>query len=456
MTQHSLAMFCVGQIINCYTRFVHGGGIEIGQHGGFAQQILLAIIIILLSAYFVGAETALVALRGSRVKQLETKRDRRDRWLLRLAQRPSEWLGAVQLGITIINFIGGAAVIAVIAPVIAPFFDALAQGYGLVISYAITTIVFTYFILIFGELVPKMLAIVYPEEMARICAPSLVFFIWITYPFVWLVSVSTTFFARPVTKGRVQQEDVTAQEIEHMILVHEQIPHFEKKLAARIFKFGDTFAHEVMTPRPDLFALPDTATLADLKRVGRESGHSRIPIYSGDIDHLIGIVMLKDALLDSEANDETQVTCWLRKDLPFVPETLPILLLYRELERSHMHMAIIIDEHGGTAGIATMEDVVEEVFGEIQDEHDAEGVMWHVSGDGAILCSGIAAVRHLNGEFSLNLPEGEGYETIAGLVMDELGIIPKGGEKFEIGDIAIEVTAVKGNRIVKVKLIRIN
>lgn len=431
---------------------MHGGGVPAAANGSVFEQILLAILIILVSAFFVGAETALVALRGSRIKQLESKNDIHDKWLLRLVQKPSEWLGAVQLGITLANFIGGAAVIAVIAPVIAPFFDKIAPGYGAAISFFLVTISFTYFILIFGELVPKYIAFLSPEAMARWFAPILVIFIWLTYPFVWFVSVSTIFFAKPFTKGKVHHGDVTQQEIEHMILTHEQIPHFEKKLATRIFMFGDTLTHEIMTPRPDVFALASTATLADLRNVARESGHSRIPIYKDEIDNLMGVVVLKDAFLTQDVADDTPITNWIRLDVPFVPETLPILKLYNELARTHMQMAFVIDEHGGTAGVVTTEDVVEEVFGEIQDEHDSESVMWNVDASGAIKCDGMAAVRHLNHELGLNLPEGDGYETIAGLVMDILGFVPKGGESLDVNGNNIEVVDVKGNRIVRLKL----
>jgi len=429
---------------------VHSGHIELANGGGVGTQLILALIIILTSAYFVAAETALVALRGSRIRQLESAGSPRDKWLLKLARKPSEWLGAVQLGITLVNFIGGAAVIAVVSPIIAPFFDAFVPGYGLATSYVLVTIAFTYLILIFGELVPKMLSIVHPETVSKLCAPSLVFFIWITYPFVWLISVSTLFFAKPFTRGRVSQDDVTAQEIEHMILVHKEIPHFEKKLTSRILKFGETLVHEIMTPRPDIHALPNTATIDDLRHLCRESGHSRIPVYEGDIDHLVGMVVLKDALLDPDAADDSTITRWLRTDVPVVPETLPILKLYRELETAQRHIAFVIDEYGGTAGIVTMEDVVEEVFGEIRDEHDYETVMWEVGADGAITCDGTAAVRHINTELALNLPEGEGYETIAGLVMEKLGFIPNGGEIVELDGMIIEVVTVKGNRIVRV------
>lgn len=434
---------------------MHGSGIPTAANGSVIEQIIIAIVVILVSAFFVGAETALVALRSSRIKQIESTKAPRDKWLLRLVKNPSEWLGAVQLGITLVNFIGGAAVIAVIAPIIAPFFDAIVPGYGTVLSYLVVTTAFMYLILIFGELVPKYLAFINPESMARWFAPILVVFIWITYPFVWFVSVSTVFFARPFTKGKLHQEDVTAQEIEYMILTHEQIPHFEKKLATRIFMFSDTVAHEIMTPRTDVYALPCTVTISQLREVALDSGHSRIPIYKDAIDNLIGVVVLKDVFLDREISEDSPITNWIRRDVPFVPETLPILKLYTELARTHMHMAFVIDEHGGTAGVVTIEDVVEEVFGEIQDEHDTEGVMWIVDGQGVITCNGMAAVRHLNHELDLNLPEGDGYETVAGLVMDQLGIVPKGGESLEVNGIGIEVVDVKGNRIVHIKLRRI-
>lgn len=428
---------------------------EASQTTGVGAQIVLAVFIILASTYFVSAETALVALRGSRLNQLEAQRNPRDRWLLRLTRNPSEWLGAVQIAITVINFVGGAGVIAVIAPVIAPFFEKLVTGYGLAISYAFVTILMTYFIIIFGELVPKMLAIVYPERISRFCAPFLVFFIWVTYPFIWLISVSTLFFSRPFTKGKVHQSEVTEQEIEHMIMLHNEIPTFEKQLASRIFMFGDTLAHEIMTPRTDMAALPITATLSDLKRVAKDTGHSRFPVYDGDVDNIKGIVMLKDAFFDGACGEDAPITNWIREDVSFVPETLPILKLYREMNLSQKQIAVVIDEHGGTAGVVTVEDIVEEVFGEIEDEHDGLSAMWEVQPDGNIVCDGMTAVRHLNLELELGLPEGEHYETVAGLIMDRLGFIPKGGEKIVLDTAQIDVVHMKGNRIVRVKITRL-
>lgn len=428
---------------------------EVTQTTGVGAQIVLAVFIILASTYFVSAEVALVALRGSRLRQLEARGHPRDRWLLRLTRNPSEWLGAVQIAITVINFVGGAGVIAVIAPVIAPFFEKLVSGYGLAISYALVTIVMTYFIIIFGELVPKMIAIVYPEMIARFAAPFLVFFMWATYPFIWLISVSTLFFSRPFTKGKVGQSDVTEEEIQHIILQHNEIHSFEKKLATRIFQFGDTLAHEIMTPRTDIAALPVTATLSDLKRVVKESGHSRFPVFEGGIDNIKGIVMLKDAFFDGASGEDAPITNWIREDVSFVPETLPILKLYREMNLSQRQLAVVIDEHGGTAGVVTIEDIVEEVFGEIEDEHDGLSPMWEVQPDGNVVCDGMTAVRHLNLELQLELPEGEQYETIAGLIMDRLGFIPKGGEKIELEAAALEVVRMKGNRIVRVKITRL-
>jgi putative hemolysin len=431
---------------------VHGGIGSAPPEGGVGLQILLALVLVLGSAYFVAAETALVALRGSRLKQLEEMGNPRDRFLLRLTRKPSEWLGAVQLGITIVNFVGGAAVIAVIAPIIAPAIEKIAPGYGMAISYVLVTVALTYVFLVFGELVPKMLAIVFPERISRLSAPLLVFFIWITYPFVWLISVSTLLFSRPFTKGKVTQSEVTEQEIEHMIRGHEAIPHFEKELARRIFKFGDTLAHEIMTPRPDVIAVGADATRAELCSAARASGKSRLPVYKGSIDQIIGIVVLKDALLDPEATDDSPVTRWLRPDIPFVPETLPILSLYKELEHGRNHFAVVIDEHGGTAGIVTLEDVVEEVFGDIQDEHDPAGLLWTENADGSVIAQGIAAVRHLNHELGCGLPEGEGYETVAGLVMDGLGRLPSPGDVLRLDNADIEVTVMKGMRISKVKI----
>lgn len=414
--------------------------------------MLVAFLIILASTYFVAAETALVSLRESRLKLLRELGHPRDRWLLKLTKNPADWLGVVQLGITLVNFIGGAAVIAVIAPLIAPWIEVMLPGYGLSVSYVLVTAALTYVMLIFGELIPKMLAIVYPESIARFSAPLLVFFIWITYPFIWVISVSTMFFSRPFTKGRVVQAEVTEQEIQHIILKHGTISHFEKKLAARIFKFGDTLAHEIMTPRPDVIALPDSATLEDLRRVAEESGYSRFPIYEGGIDSIVGIVVLKDALLDSDAGEDTPITRWLRREIPVVPEVVPILNIYQNLEWGRLHMAVVIDEHGGTAGVVTLEDIVEEVFGDIRDEHDQGGAPWHEEAGGVVVSKGLVSVKELNDELGLGLPEGEGYETVAGLVMERLGRIPGSGESVVTDGATITVLQMKGNRIVRVRI----
>lgn len=419
------------------------------------KQLFLAAVLILVTAYFAISETALVALRGSRVKQLEARGDPRDRWLLRLARNPSEWLGVLQLGSTVNYFIGGAAVIAVVAPIIAPFFEIFVSGYGLAASYIIVTICFSYFSIIFGELVPKFVAMIYPERISRMSAPVLVFLIWLSYPFIKLISISTLFFSRPFTKGKVGQSEVTEEEIQHIILQHGDIHSFEKKLASRIFMFGDTLAHEIMTPRTDMAALPLTATLGDLKRVAKDTGHSRFPVYDGDVDHIKGIVMLKDAFFDGAAAEDAPISNWLREDVSFVPETLPILKLYREMNLSQKQIAVVIDEHGGTAGVVTVEDIVEEVFGEIEDEHDGLSPMWEVQPDGSVVCDGMTAVRHLNLELEIGLPEGDHYETVAGLIMDKLGFIPKGGETIELDTARVEVVHMKGNRIVRVKITRL-
>ena len=332
--------------------------------------------------------------------------------------------------------------------------------YGTQIAVTIVTLILAYVSLVFGELYPKRMALQYSEKIALSCVKPILFISKVTKPFVWLLSASVTFLLRITgVKNTHIEEQYSEEEIRSLLEVGQEtglIKETGKEMITSIFEFDDKLAYEVMTPRTDVYMINIADTLADYVDELLEERYARVPVYERDSDNIIGILYMKDFMIEARKHgfENVDIMGLLRKPY-FVPESKNIDDLFRELQETKVHIAILIDEYGGFSGIVTIEDLIEEVMGNIDDEYDDSEAKLQKINDNTYLIDGQYYIDDLNDELLLNL-ESEEHETIGGLIIDILGEIPEEDETekriVEIGNCTFKIEAVKDRRIDKVKL----
>ncbi|MGE5619709.1 MAG: hemolysin family protein [Sphingomonadaceae bacterium] len=430
-------------------------------------QLAVILVLILLNAFFAAAEIAIVSARRSRLRHLaEEERDPRAATVLRLLEEPSRFLATIQVGVTLTGFFAsavGAVSLAVVLgdklstvpiPVVASNAHALA--------FVVVTAALSFVTLVLGELAPKNLAIAQAEPLALRLAGPIELLSRVAAPVVWLLSASTTLVMR--LTGNPQQAQVrpmTQEEIMAIVASGEEegvVEPEERKLIDEVFEFGDTLVAEVMVPRVDVRALPKEATLAEARQAVVDTGHTRLPVYDGSLDNIIGVVHAKDVLqaLPPEATPEQAnrpVTSIMRRTY-HVPSSKRVAELLPDLQRQQLHLAVVVDEYGGTAGIVTLDNLLEEIVGPIRDEYDArEEPEIQIVAEGEAIVSGGADLEDVGGALDLNL-DTEGVDTIGGLVYARLGRIPGEGDVVELPDAVVEVVSMRGRRVWKARVVR--
>lgn len=420
--------------------------------GSFWLDYLLMFIFLLLSAYFMGSETAITAVSKIRLKQLENEGDVRAKKLNNLLKDSTRLLSTILLG----NNIAQNALTALVTVVVFRWLNRLGLSTGWAIPLA--TIITTFLILLFAEVTPKSYAFQRAEKFALFTAVPMS----IIYKIFSPVAVSMTAIANSILKifglNLVNPEPfITEEEIKTLVDIGEEegiIEEEEKEIIEGVFEFSETLAREVMVPRVDIVALEVNSSFDEAIDIINMSGHSRIPVYEETIDNIVGIIYAKDLLKFFGLKNPPPLRSIMR--LPYyVPETKPIAELFKEMRLQKVHMAIIIDEYGGTAGLVTIEDILEELVGEIMDEYDIneEAMIKEVS-PGEIIVDGRMNLEELNEILGVELPAEE-TDTIAGFVYDHISHIPKVGEEFEYDGVIIRVEEIRGRRITKLRIKKI-
>lgn len=421
-------------------------------------EIFLIIVLIFLNAYFAASEIALISVRQTRIKHLAEGGNKKAQLVAKLLKDPSKFLATIQVGITLAGFLASAAAAVslsqalarILADIPVPFIAHAARGLAVVL----VTILISVITLIFGELVPKRLALQRAEGIALLVVPQIDVLSRLAAPMVKALTFTTNFVVR-ILGGNVRAADDKMTEEELLMLVTEQddLLEEEKDMIHSVFEFADTVAREVMIPRTDMKAVRDTSTLSEIVDVVQETGYSRLPVYRETLDNIVGILAVKDILelLLGEDKNEALITDLVRPAY-FIPESKKVVDLFGELKKQRQHMAIVIDEYGGTAGLVTIEDLLEEIVGDINDEHDPDLVDLKLIGENQALVNGGMNLEDVNEELNLDLPVKEYYETIGGFVLDQLGRIPQTGEEVIYDDTLIKVEKMQGNRIVKLKV----
>ncbi len=424
-------------------------------------RILLLIVLVLLNAFFSGAEIALISLNDKLIKKQAEDGDKKSKQLYAFLSEPSKFLATIQIGITFAGFLASAfatesfvddLVVAVMKTGLP-----LAEPVIRTISMIIITIILSYFTLVFGELIPKRVAMQKADIISKIAVGPLTLISRLTSPFVKLLTTSTNFFIK-LFGGNPSSEDderVTEEEIRMMMEVGEErgvIQNTEKEMIDNIFEFDDKRVSEIMTPRTDIVGIPSNSGLEYVLNVMDRDKYTRIPVYKENIDNIVGILHVKD-LIQFIKNDEKEFNLKeIIRNPYFVPESKKTDELFKELKKHKVHLAVVIDEYGGTAGIVTMEDLVEEIVGNIFDEYDIEEKDIEYLDNNTYIFDGsisLAKVKEVLGE---ELPIDD-FDTLSGFVLDLLGRIPKKDENptVECESIVFKVIQLEGKRIVKIK-----
>ncbi len=425
-----------------------------------AVQLLFLASLILINAFFASAEMAIVSVNKNKIKILAQDGNKKAKLLLKLYEEPNKFLSTIQVAITLAGFLASAVAATSMSVHIASFLSKYDVPYATQIAIVSVTLILSYVTLVFGELYPKRMALQYSEKIAMACIMPILLISKISKPFVWLLSASVAFLLRITgVKDTNIEEHYSEEEIRSLLEVGQEtglIKETGKEMITSIFEFDDKLAYEVMTPRTDVYMINIADNLADYVDELLEERYARVPVYEKDSDNIIGILYMKDFMIEARKHgfENVDIRSLLRKPY-LVPESKNIDELFRELQETKVHIAILIDEYGGVAGIATIEDLIEEVMGNIDDEYDDSESKIEKLDEYTYLIDGQYYIDDLNDELQLNL-ESEEHETIGGLIIDLLGEIPDEDEKeeriIELENCTFKIESVKDRRIDKVKL----
>ncbi len=424
--------------------------------------LLFLVVLTLLEAFFVASEIALVSIRRSRVEQLVDEARPGARRLKRLLENPGRFLAVCQLGLTFIGFLASAFAAVSLADGLA----AALAGAGMDrptadgLSLVIVTVVLALFTIVFAELVPKTLALAYNERFALGLSGPLDLLARLLGPLVAFLTEVTAWIARRFGAEVTSEARISAEELrliverggEQGILEAE-----EEQMINAVIELGERRLHEVMVPRIAIVALPASATFDEAIDTVVSEGHSRVPVYEASVDEVVGILYAKDLLpfLKPSTDDRPDLRTLLRTPV-FVPESMSIDDLLHEFQRRKVHIAIVLDEYGGTAGLVTIEDLLEEIVGEIQDEYDVEEPLVERIDDDRVRVDGRASIDDLLEIWDLRvqLEDEDEYDTVGGLVYHRVGGIPSPGDEVRVDGLRLTVETTDGRRVGKVLVVR--
>jgi putative hemolysin len=420
----------------------------------------LIFALILANGFFAAAEIAIITTRKSRIETLLQQGVKSAAAVASLKNDPDRFLATVQIGVTVVSSlasaIGGAAAIGYLQPKIESLPIPLLAHWARLIAILVVVLPISYLSLVLGELVPKSMALRYSEQIAGLVAPPIDFLSRITSFLVKSLTASSN--AVLWVFGGKENEGasfISVDEVKSLIREGAAKGIFnetEKDLIHSVFEFADTPVKAVMVPRTEIHALEIHASLADVAKSFVESGFSRIPVYEGELDRMIGILYNKDIFKALQEKSEFRIRDHLHP-VYFVPSSLRISELLKQLQRRRLAMALVVNEFGEVEGLATLEDLLEEIVGEIRDEYDREerGPVERLP-DGSMVIQGSALLKNLKSDFNLPFDESPDYHTLAGFVLAKLERIPRSGERVEHDGYRLTIVDMEGRRIVKIKL----
>lgn len=425
-------------------------------------QIIILFILILCNAYFAATEIAFISLNDAKIEKQAKEGNKKAKQIEKMLKNPSKFLATIQIGITLAGFLSSAFASDTFADILAPALHGLFPMVSVEIfkgiSIILITIILSFFTLVLGELVPKRLAMKYYEKIAYATIGIIKGISIVTAPFVKILTVVTNLISKLFGISENEEEIVTEEEIKMMIDEGEEkgtIEEDEKEMIHNIFEFNDITVSEVMTHRTDIYAVEINSNIKDIIDKVDDYKYSRIPVYEETIDDIKGILFVKDLLKNIYESKSIEIKS-IMKEAYFVSENKPINELFKDLQKNKKQMAIVIDEYGGTAGLATMEDLLEEIVGNIFDEYDEVENEFTKIDDNTYLISGSVSINDLKKILKVEIPEGD-YETLSGYLLEELGRIPKDNEKptIETNNINYKIEEYEDKRILWVKACKI-
>jgi putative hemolysin len=423
-------------------------------------EILIIILLILANGFFASSEIALISSRKSRIRHLAEKGHKKAQLVDKLQSEPHLFLATVQVGITLVgtlaSVVGGARIVGFLQPLIKKIPSPPIQNSSESIAIGIVVVIITYLLLVIGELVPKYLALAYPEKIAFKTVGPLNVLSKLAFVFVNMLSVSSRSLVSIFVK-RVPQESgfITDEELKFIVQEGKTKGVFdqtEEELIRSALEFTDTTVRNAMIPRTEIVALDIKTAQSQVVRAVTEYEYSRIPVYQDNIDNIVGIIYAKD-ILNLLQNQELIILEDIIRKPYFVPDSKKISELLKEFQKKRIHMAIVLDEFGGTAGLITLEDIVEEIVGEIRDEYDREeeDKIYLLSDKIAIVSAGLF-LGDFNEKFKTNLPEE--FNTIGGYLTSVLGRIPATDEEIKLDNLTFVIFEKIGHRLKKIKVIK--
>ena len=417
--------------------------------------MFLGLLLVALNGFFVAAEFALVKVRPTQLEPLVDEGNHRAKLARHMLRHLDAYLSATQLGITLaslaLGWIGEPAFAWIIHPLLTPFVGnnpPLLHSISVTMSFVVITILH----IVLGEQAPKTIAIRKAESTSLLVAFPLYFFYKITYPVIWLLNQASNRLLKLIGISPAAEGELLHDEEELRLLLSSskdsQLSTQKRELLDNIFELSHRMARQIMLPRQDVIYLSTERPLAENLRLARRSGHTRFPLCEGDLDHVIGLIHIKDIF-----HRERPLTALteVAREIAFVPETLELDRLLKRMRTERFHLAAVIDEYGGVSGIVTLEDVIEEIVGSIQDEFDVERPELVEKGDGIYEVAGGMLVQDLEEALGVELSERD-EDTIGGVVLSELGRNPAVGDRVELGPVTIEVLEVQLNRVATVRI----
>ena len=422
-------------------------------------QIAILVILIGLNAFFAASEIAFIALNDTKIEKQAKEGNKKAKQIEKMLETPSKFLSTIQIGITLAGFLSSAFASDAFASKLAPVLNNMIPiGINIWqnISILIITIILSFFTIVFGELVPKRLAMKHYEKIAFATIGIIRTISIITAPFVKLLSVTTNAISKIFGVGENEEEIVTEEEIKMMVDQGKEdgtIQEDEKEYINNVFEFNDIVASEIMTHRTDMFAVDINTGANELLEeiIKDDCKHSRIPVYDETVDEIKGILYVKDII--KNIGKKTFKIKNIMKEAYFVSQNKLINELFKEMQKNKKQMAIVVDEYGGTAGLITMEDILEEIVGDIFDEYDEFEEEYEKIDDKTYIISGKMPIYDVNKLLNSNIPEGD-YDTLSGYLQEELGRIPTDEENpiIETKELTFKIEEYEDKKIIKVKI----
>jgi CBS domain containing-hemolysin-like protein len=423
--------------------------------------LVVVVLLVLANAFFVAAEFALVSVRRTRIRELTSQGHRAAAWAERAVANPDRFIAATQLGITLaslgLGWVGEPALSHLLLPIVSLFPGVDQEELSRALSAGLAFALITFLHVVVGELAPKSVALQDPERTALAVARPIVWTSWVLYPFILLLNGAGNALLRAVGIRPAEGHRLvhSVEELKMLVAASAEggvVEDEEEEMLRAVFDFGETLVRQVMVPRTEMVAVPADAPLAEMVRIAGEHPFSKLPVYEGSLDHVIGVVHVKD-LLRAWAVDapEASVARDIMRETIYVPETTFVATLLARFRRRRQHIAIVLDEFGGTAGVVTLSDLAEEIVGEVSDPFDEPEIQ--PLPDGTALIDGLTPITEVNERFELHLDD-PNYDTLAGFVLGRLGRLARVGDQVLVDSVELRVEAMDGLRIARVSLTR--